>query len=296
MKRQKNGLTWRNMSKVNKRIATIIAAIILIIFINQFMNWLIEDEGSWTPDYPKIELKELVLKGNLTKADYNTIFMQTGLGRDSVDFLFQSKDEDEIIKTLDKYQDNFFSSGDYECRVMAVIVHEERIRDENGRLAKGFEIMDVRNGDILITKATHSLGWRHGHAALVTDKFKGETLEAIRIGENAMLQSIDKWQTYPSFIQLRLKDHDSAETEKIAEYAKSELLGLPYGLLTGIPEKAPDEIRRTQCSHLVWYPYNRFGYDLDSDGYWLVTPNDIVNSEYLDVVQVYGVNTNEIWN
>jgi uncharacterized protein YycO len=160
---------------------------------------------------------------------------------------------------------------------------------------KGFEILDVRNGDIFITKGTHSLGWRHGHAAIVTDETKGETLEAICIGEKVVLQSIDKWRTYPSFIQLRLKDYNSIKTAKIAEYAKKELLGLPYGLFTGIPEKKPDKLKSTQCSHVVWYPYERFGYDLDSDGSWLVTPKDIANSEHLEIVQVYGVNPEEIW-
>ncbi|MGI6748665.1 MAG: hypothetical protein ACOX4V_10625 [Anaerovoracaceae bacterium] len=189
----------------------------------------------------------------------------------------------------------FFLSGDYECRVQAIIVHDERMRDENGQLVKGFEILDVRNGDIFITKGTHSLGWRHGHAAIVTDETKGETLEAICIGEKVVLQSIDKWRTYPSFIQLRLKDYNSIKTAKIAEYAKKELLGLPYGLFTGIPEKKPDKLKSTQCSHVVWYPYERFGYDLDSDGSWLVTPKDIANSEHLEIVQVYGVNPEEIW-
>ena len=70
---------------------------------------------------------------------------------------------------------------------------------------------------------------------------------------------------------------------------------IPYGLFTGIPNKAPENINKTQCSHLVWYPYFHFGYDLDSDGSWLVTPKDIANSDLLEIVQVYGVNPEEIW-
>lgn len=196
---------------------------------------------------------------------------------------------------MKQYQDNFFSSGDYVCRVVAVIVHEERMRDKDGNLVMGFEIPDLRNGDILITKATHSLGWRHGHAAIVTDAKKGETLEAILLGNPTILQNISKWQTYPSYIQLRLKDHENVDTDKIAAYAKQEILGLPYGLLTGIPVKAPDKIKKTQCAHVVWYPYKRFGYEFDSDGSWLVTPKDIANSDLLEVVQVYGVDPEEIW-
>lgn len=294
--KQKNDSYKYTKSKRNKRVVNIIILVLFIIFVIEFMNWLVEDEGSWTPDYPKVELAGLVLKENLTNEDYDTILMQTGLGREPTDILFRTQNSDELIQTLEGYQDDFFSPRDHESRVQAVIVHEERFRGENGRPVKGFEILDVRSGDIFLTKATYSLGWRHGHTALVTDKAKGETLEAIHIGENAILQSVGKWQTYPSFIQLRLRDYDSVEATKIAEYAKKELLDLNYGLLTGIIEKAPDMLKRTQCSHLVWYSYNRFGYDLDSDGSWLVTPKDIANSEHLEVIQVYGVNPEAIWN
>ena len=76
---------------------------------------------------------------------------------------------------------------------------------------------------------------------------------------------------------------------------KKTILDIPYGLLTGIPNKEPDTIKKTQCSHLVWYPYKHFGYDIDSDGSWLVTPKDIANSDLFEVVQVYGVNPEEIW-
>jgi hypothetical protein len=46
---------------------------------------------------------------------------------------------------------------------------------------------------------------------------------------------------------------------------------------------------------VVWYPYERYGYDLDSDGFWLVTPKDIANSDLLEVVQVYGADPEAIW-
>lgn len=273
---------------------TAIVLFLLICTIN-LMDWSVEDDGVWKPDYPKADLGIIVSKTDLTEADYHTIFMQTGLGRDAADDLLQKKVGSYRETVFEKYQDNFFSSGDYECRLAAVIVHEERMRDKEGNLLKGFDVPNLKNGDILITKATHSLGWRHGHAAIVTDAEKGETLEAILLGNPSILQNVSKWRTYPSFIQLRLKDSENVDPEKIAEYAKAEILGVPYGLLTGIPVKAPDNIKKTQCAHLVWYPYDHFGYDLDSDGSWLVTPKDIANSDLLKVVQVYGVNPEEIW-
>jgi uncharacterized protein YycO len=273
---------------------TVIVIFLVICFIN-FLNWLTEADGAWKPDYSKADLSSIVSKEELTNEDYQTIFAQTGLGRDAADELLQKKAGNNRVKVFEQYQNNFFASGSYECSVVAVIVHEERMKNKDGKLVVGFEIPDLRNGDILITKATHSLGWRHGHAAIVTDAAKGETLEAILLGNPSLLQNVSKWRNFPSFIHLRLKDHENVDTDKIAVYAKNEILGVPYGLLTGIPVKAPDNIKKTQCAHLVWYPYEHFGYDLDSDGSWLVTPKDIANSNLLEVVQVYGVNPEEIW-
>lgn len=293
---QKREADRLRFNRIIKGIQKAVIILILSFLLTEFLNLLTEDEGAWRPDYPKIDLESIVSREELTEADYRTIFLQTGLGRSAADALLQKDDISGRIRVFEKYQNNFFESGEYECRRLAVIVREERMRDEDGRLLSGFEIPDLRNGDILITKATHSLGWRHGHAAIVTNAEKGETLEAILLGNPSLLQNISKWKTYPSYIQLRLKEENNEEDpERIAAYAKKEILNIPYGLLTGIPVKAPERLKKTQCSHLVWYPYERFGYDLDSDGSWLVTPKDIANSDLLEVVQVYGVNPEEIW-
>lgn len=293
--RQEKDPARQGKSKIRKRIDRTILAVILFISATGFMNWLTEDEGVWTPDYPRADLSGVVSKAELTDADYHTIYMQTGLGRDAADELLQKEAGENRERVFEEYQNSFFTPVDYDCRVAAVIVHSERMRDKDGKLVEGFEIPDLRNGDILITKATHSLGWRHGHAAIVTDAAKGETMEAILLGNPTLLQNVSKWRTYPSFIHLRLKNHENVDTDKIAEYAKKKMLGIPYGLLTGIPVKAPEDIKETQCAHVVWYPYECFGYDLDSDGSWLVTPKDIARSDLLEVVQVYGVDPENIW-
>ncbi|MCI8790350.1 MAG: hypothetical protein HFH92_14885 [Lachnospiraceae bacterium] len=48
----------------------------------------------------------------------------------------------------------------------------------------------------------------------------------------------------------------------------------------------------TQCAHLVWYAYRNFGYDLDSDGGFVVTPDDLYHSDLLELVQIYGIPPN----
>ena len=279
-----------------KRLLLKIALLFLLISSAVFTaDLLIEKSGAWHPDYPMIALDNILEKGKLTEADYHTLLLQTGLGKDAVDELLSRKVGENRERVFEEYQKNFFADNQYECTLSAGVVHEERLVGRDGKIARGFEIPSLKNGDILITKSTHTLGWRHGHAALVTDASKGETLEAILLGNPSLLQEASKWQTYPSFILLRLRDAPKGEGDKIAAYAKKNILGIPYGLFTGIPQKAPEKITKTQCSHLVWYPYQHFGYDLDSDGSWLVTPKDIANSKLLEVVQVFGVNPEEIW-
>ena len=48
------------------------------------------------------------------------------------------------------------------------------------------------------------------------------------------------------------------------------------------------------CSYLIWYAWNRFGYDLDSDGGRLVTCDDILNSPLVEIVQVYGLDLESV--
>jgi uncharacterized protein YycO len=160
------------------------------------------------------------------------------------------------------------------------------------------DLAPYKNGYVLVTKATHSLGWRHGHAGIVTDADNKETLEAVLLGQDSMLQDINKWRNFPSFMMLKLKDASQEDLDEIARFAKNNLLNVPYGLSVGFFSKKnpePDSIKTTQCAHIVWYPFMQFGYDIDSDGTWLVTPKDIANSDLFEIVQIYGVNPDEIW-
>ena len=50
-----------------------------------------------------------------------------------------------------------------------------------------------------------------------------------------------------------------------------------------------ETITGTHCAHLVWYAYQQFGYDLDSDGGIIVTPRDLYESTNLEIVQIYGM-------
>ncbi len=86
------------------------------------------------------------------------------------------------------------------------------------------------------------------------------------------------------------------ERAKVADYAKEELVDVPYSFFPGIfTKKFPKKLKNTQCSHIVWYAYKKFGIDLDSDGRGLVTPQDLANSKHVELVQVYGFNPKKLW-
>ncbi|HOT22161.1 MAG TPA: hypothetical protein PLD67_06280 [Sedimentibacter sp.] len=269
--------------------------IIIIIAAIATVEKLIEPMGYFRPDYDKRDITGILEKEVLSDDDYKELFYQTGLGKTAVDEILKDKSGKEKIL---EFQKNFFTEYNISSEKFAVIVNHESLVDEKGKIIYGFDLAPYENGYVLITKATHSLGWRHGHAGIITDAENEETLEAVLLGQDSMLQNINKWRSFPSFIMLKLKDASQEELDKIAEFAKINLLDVPYGLSVGLTSKKnpePSNITTTQCAHIVWYPFMQFGYDIDSDGTWLVTPKDIANSDLFEVVQIYGVDPDEIW-
>lgn len=210
-----------------------------------------------------------------------------------------------------EYQEAYFAPVLTVSEKTTPLTISEYLVDEKGNSVKGTNIADIQNGDILITKNSRFLGWRNGHVGIVVDAENGLVLEALMLGTNTKLCSIENWEGYPSFQVLRLKKNkfDSQGyidfKERVASYAGEYLIDIPYDLLAGVGDRffpsktvtvhaagegVEDEviIKGTQCAHLVWYAYQQFGIDLDSDGGFFVTPLDIQKSPYLEVIQSYG--------
>ncbi|MEA5095455.1 MAG: hypothetical protein VB128_10915 [Sedimentibacter saalensis] len=279
----------------HKKSTIAIIVVLLIIAVIAILEEVIEPIGYIRPDYPKEDISNILENENLTDEDYKTLFYQTGLGKTAVDELLEKSDgKDEIIK----FQELFLRNNNVLCEPIGIITSQESIVNDEGKPMYGFNFAPYKNGYVLITKATHSLGWRHGHAAIITDAEKGETLEAVILGTNTMFQNINKWRAYPSFMMLKLRDTSQETLDEIAEFAKNNMNDVPYGLFVGLlssKNPIPEKLKSTQCSHLVWYPFMQSGYDVDYDGSWLVTPKDIANSDLFEVVQIYGVDPAEIW-
>lgn len=283
-------------------------AVIALAGASLFLTaWTVNCEPSAhvAPACEKQDISDLVEKEYLEEADYRILYQQTGLGRPVIDLLRSRGREQEI----NGIQDLYFREVKVKCEPNTVISREEHIVDENGLETDGMHITDVEDGDILITFCSHTFGWRNGHAALVVDAENRLVLEAQVLGSPSVITSLDRWGAYPSFVILRLTEADREMRKSIALYAKEQLVDVPYRLEAGIREAlrggredtshgggsvsdaAKDGTRPagTQCSHLVWYAYDQFGYDLDSDGGLIVTPRDIADSPLLEVIQIYGM-------
>ena len=241
------------------------------------------------PEYPMEDISFCVGKSRLSEQDYALLFRQTGLGREAVNALRKEGRQQELLAL----QKGCFSHVKVGCRPNTVISREEYLQEEDQRQ----KIPAVEAGDILINFNCHVFGWRSGHAAIVTDARKRLTLEAGIPGTKTSFMSLDDWERYPSFAVLRLKDASAQERFRIAEYAAENLVDVPYRISAGLWEEQESisgegggaVLSGTQCSHLVWYAFWKFGYDLDSDGGRIVTPRDIYESPLLEIVQIYGM-------
>ncbi len=274
-----------------KRIVSIIclSAITTSLFL---YNWLYEAEQSIhsTPTYDKLEIYSLVQHREISIPQLNMIALQTGVNPIIVEELLTENKGFELLKL----QSAYFSPVKTVSEASSPLTVSEYLVDDEGNYVEGTHFADIQKGDILVTKNSRFLGWRNGHVGLVVDVKRGLVLEALMLGTNTKLCSLQKWQELPSFQVLRLKKSmQSDELENIcfswlvAEYAMENLVDIPYSLTAGMNPKEVT-ITKTQCAHLIWYAYKQFGIDLDSDGGIIVTPADIQNSPYLEVVQSYG--------
>lgn len=248
----------------------------------------VEFTGYRQPDEAFVPLDSVLNQETFSDADYDLLFHQTGLGRAAVDEILEQEDGKETIL---RFQENFLSPIDYECGFINPLTREENIIDKaTGDYKPGFELAPHRRGDVLVSISTHTLGFRHGHAAIVTGE--NTTIESIMLGYNSIPQDIDKWRYYTTFMMLRLKGAPQETLDEIVDYTLEYLSDKPYTPFTGLltPKNPPiDLLTATQCAHLVWYPFKQFGYDIDANKGWLVTPRDIGQSDLFEIVQIFGL-------
>ncbi len=262
--------------------------LIMTIFLGAFLilwTCVAEREICYVPDYPRVNIVPYLQSNNLTEEEYLLLYQQTGLSKKAIEVLL----EDDKIEEILAVQERFFAKREVVCEGMCFLFREELLEQEEAQKMNHVKsIMPaLEDGDILISFNTHFLGWRNGHAAIVVDAQNGLTLEAQTLGRDSKIMLVKSWENRPSYAVLRLAGATKEKRMEIAQYAEDNLESLPYRLSAGMVEGL--ELSGTHCSHLVWYAYQQFGYDLDSDGGCIVTPDDLYHSDLLEIVQVYGM-------
>ncbi len=242
-----------------------------------------------------VDLKNVAEKSNLQDEDYDLIFAQTGLGRVAVEDL--RKAENDFYSVLAAFQTQKMCPATYQrCYLFFPTTTADVLRDEAGHNSD-LTLPPLQKGDILITKSTKTLLYRHGHAAIITDAENGRAIEAMMLGTVSGRTFVDNWKSYRTLMVLRPK----AEKEQIdnaVSFAERKLLRVPYRLLAGLfgkDQSGRESVTSTHCSHLVWQAYKVAGIDLDADGGWFVSPSDISQSQDVEVVFSYGFGEESKW-
>ena len=257
-----------------------------------------------TPSYQRADIAAIADKsGKWTDEEIRFLYRQTGLGKSALlkmksEVVYENNEFVPLSARLKDFQEALYYEGETEHELVADISKRD--------LMKGFSapVAPLEEGDIMINSSTHTLGFRNGHAALVLDT-EGTVLESFELGRDSSV-SINGhlWVAESSnFRILRLKDPDTGEIAdkdvrtEIARKAKAQLKGIPYSIVTGIFTKKDQGTspKATHCSHLVWQAFKNAGYDIDSNGGLIVTPQDISRSPLLEVVQVYGFDPEKLW-
>lgn len=279
--------------KINKlcRVIIVILGVLIVFFSADFILseitdiWAYEDavgnDAKWNRITEKFENNR-----NLTEDDYEEILSQSGLGKPAVDKLLA----DGRLDKIEEYRDYYLLDKDYYCYRKGVFACHERITDTEGEELQNPDFADLQNGDIIVTLSIHSLGWRHGHATIITDAENGIGVQAVMVGEKSNNSNVSSWKKYPLVAVLRPKNIDEAVRNQAGQFAEENLKGLYYSLFGGVfsGRDTDKTLITTQCAHLVWYAYMTCGLDIAPESGRIITPKDFLNSENLEIVQVYG--------
>lgn len=282
-------MKYKRQKKITKIISVIL--IICIVFLSfdfvaseltdkyAYENAVV-DETEWTSVYAKI-----LVNKEFTDEDYEVIFEQTGLGKPAVDALLS----ENRISDIEFYRNYYLKDKDFTCVRTAIFAKHEALTDNEGKRILNPDFANIQNGDIIITLSIHSLGWRHGHAAIVTNAETGETAQAVRVFEKSDFGTVWEWNDFPLVAVLRVKDIDETTQNEVADFIKENMIGIPYALSAGVigGRDTEADLFTTHCAHFVWYAYKCFGIDLAPDGV-MVTPKELLHSDNLEIVQVYG--------
>lgn len=277
--------------KLSKKIIFLIVAgaiisVIALTCIGLQIAFVVADNNieCWRPDYEQQNIYPILSKEQLSDEDYETLYAQTGLTKIGVDRM--KKRGSVGISRILAIQREYFTEHEVINNFYAPFLCTDKIDGTS-------TFTYLENGDIIVSSSTHLSGWRMGHAGLVTDADEGKILQANAVTEKSKLGTIRDFNDRVNFLVLSPKA-DTALKAEVCKYAEENLTGKTYDPTAGV-FSSKNKADRTQCAHLVWHAYDKFGLDLDSDGGLVVTPKDIAGSPFVELVQVFGFDPDKLW-
>ncbi|MBR5328688.1 MAG: hypothetical protein IKV45_00615 [Firmicutes bacterium] len=267
---------------IQKKITTACLLFVLFISVISAATLLQEKNTAKVPSYEKQDISSIADKNSWTEEDYAILWEQTGLGKTILQTVQNDNDRKEILLAEQK---RFFGAPDHICTGLSLFSKAEIITDP----ADYYPLYDLQPGDVLLTKSTHTLCYRHGHSAIYIGD--GMILEAAAIGLDTNTAEADLWGRYPSGIHLRFKGNNDVGAQA-AEYAKAELAGDKYHLLAGA-FGIGESTDHTQCAHLIWAAYRSCGVDI-SDRDFPITPKSILESGQFEILRCWGFDPKDL--
>lgn len=278
----------KNIGRIRKTtfFKVLVIFFVLFLLIGTLDYYGSSDSPSEYPDYEMVDLNEVldiekVYKGEIDEKSQEILYLQTGLGWDGIQSLRNECDTTaRLLLELEKYQRQLFYG-----------------RNET-------QIIRLEDGDVLVSISQRFCFYPHGHAAIVIDGEENKILEAKSYQAGSCVGTTKKWSNIGSFVVLRLKDevvyeYEAKEQENPAEsaanYAAQNLEGLKYSLLKDIRPLSDATPEYTQCAHLVWYAYYACGLDIDENRGFIIKPKDFLKSDVFEVVQVFGISPERLW-
>lgn len=277
------------------------ATFISILFLTVFFRYnYVSTRNHYYPDYEKNDMSKYNGRTSFSAAEYRDILMQTGLGKKAVDSL---KYRPDFISVLTRFQNNLFKPVKYSQAGYFFATRRQYAVDDSGNEIPVYDFALLENGYVLVTKSSQTLGLRNGHAALVVDAANGIILEAGPLGMSSHLSNISRWRNYPTMIMLKLKDEiiqkNTSLINNLINDALTNLINIPYSIIPGIfsqKQNIQNTISTSNCSHIIWAAFMRQGLDINSDGGPIITPRDIALSDLFEIVQLYGVDPDNLWS
>jgi len=143
----------------------------------------------------------------------------------------------------------------------------------------------LRKGDILLGSHDHNItGGHFSHAALVSNAEQGEILEDTVIPPSLTEPGARRnvWKdwiatfSYVALVRINKTDVTEGEFDAVVQWARDRL-GRPFRYPATSIHKENDSAM--YCSQYVWLAFKRaMAIDLDDDGGWLVTPDDLYDT------------------